>query len=104
MQQTLFKEEQKKAKEVKRKLELLEMRESASLDASSNIIMPKYVMNDDLKIYIECDAPPKSIYKPIGFNDLNKVKEIMEGDDSEKRSNDFKEQALLRKSTISLKK
>ena len=76
------------------------MRDSGGLDSSSNIIMPKYEMNEDLKIYLEVNVPPKSIYKPIGYNDLNKVKEIMEGDDSEKRSSDFKDQKSMRQTSI----
>jgi len=50
-----------------------------------NIILPKYTMNQDLKVYEEVDAPPKSLYKAIGFNDMNRVKLMMEGNDEDKR-------------------
>ena len=29
--------------------------------------------------------PPKSLYKAIGYNDMNRVKIMMEGDDEDKR-------------------
>jgi len=57
----------------------------AGNDASKNIILPKYIMNDALKVYEEIDVPPKSIYKPIGYNDMKRVKTFMEGDDNAKR-------------------
>lgn len=39
-----------------------------------------------MKVYEEIDAPPKSLYKSVGFNDMQRVKVIMEGDDADKRS------------------
>lgn len=30
--------------------------------------------------------PPKSLYKAIGFNDMNRVKIMMEGNDDDKRA------------------
>ena len=68
---------------------MLEMKESAQ-DAFSNIIMPHYEFNDELKVYMESEVPSKALYKTVGYNDLNRIKLIMEGDDSEKRSMDFK--------------
>lgn len=58
----------------------------AGNDASKNIILPKYIMNDALKVYEEVDVPPKSLFKPIGYNDMKRVKIFMEGDDNTKRA------------------
>lgn len=84
-QKEKFKEAQKQAQLLRREVERQEMKESGN-DASKNIILPKYVLNKDLKVYEEVDVPPKSLYKPIGFNDLNRVKIFMEGDDNDKRT------------------
>ena len=84
-QKEQFKEAQKQAQLLRREVERQEMKESGN-DASKNIILPKYVLNKDLKVYEEVDVPPKSLYKPIGFNDLNRVKIFMEGDDNDKRT------------------
>ena len=56
--------------------------------------MPKYVLNKDLNVYEEVDIPPHSIYKAVGFNDMQRVKIFMEGDDADKRS-DAKRESLL---------
>ena len=48
--------------------------------------MPKYVLNKDLNVYEEVDIPPHSLYKAVGFNDMQRVKILMEGDDADKRS------------------
>ena len=85
MQTIKFKEEQKKAQAVMRELEKLEMKESGQA-SHKNIILPKYVMNQDLKVYEEIEAPPKSIYKAVGYNDMQRVKAMMEGDEKEKRN------------------
>lgn len=50
------------------------------------IILPKYVMNEELKVWEEVDVPPKSLYKAIGYNDMNRVKIMMEGNDDDKRA------------------
>ena len=36
-------------------------------------------------MYEEIDIPPKSLYKPVGYNDMERVKIMMEGNDAEKR-------------------
>jgi len=51
-----------------------------------NIILPVYEFNSDLQVYMEVNPPCSSMYKAVGFNDLNKVKVMMEGDDQEKRT------------------
>jgi len=61
------------------------MKESGA-ESHKNIIIPKYVLNPDLKIYEEIDIPPTSLYKAVGYNDMARVKIIMEGDESDKRS------------------
>jgi len=59
-------------------------------ESHKNIILPKYVMNQDLKVYQEVDRPPKSLYLAVGYNDMNRVKILMEGDDADKRSDYMK--------------
>lgn len=73
-------------------------------EAHRNIILPKYQLNQDLKVYEEVDVPPKSLYKAVGYNDMQRVKIIMEGNDSDKRSElqrreSLKQDELQRKST-----
>jgi hypothetical protein len=100
--QQKFKEEQKKEKKVKRELDMLEMKESAQ-DSFSNIIMPHYEFNSELKVYMETNTPSKALYKAVGYNDLNRIKLIMEGDDSEKRSLDFQKQMSERQNSLKKK-
>lgn len=54
-------------------------------DLHKNILLPKYILNAELKVYEEIEVPAKSIYMAVGYNDLQKVKIYMEGDDNEKR-------------------
>ena len=61
------------------------MKESGA-EIHKNIILPKYVLNQDLKVYEEIDIPPTSLYKAVGFNDKQRVKTFIEGDDEDKRS------------------
>lgn len=67
-----------------REVQRQEMKE-AGQSASANVILPKYVMNQDLKVYEEVEVPPKSLYKAVGFNDMPRVKLFMEGDEADKR-------------------
>ena len=83
-QKIRFKEEQKKAQALLREVEKQEMKNSGQ-EVHKNIILPKYVMNNDLKVYEEVDMPPRSLYKAIGYNDMARVKIMMEGDDEDKR-------------------
>jgi len=84
-QQIKYKEEQKRAQAVKREIQKLEMKE-AGQESHQNIILPRYVMNQDLKVYEEGEIPPTSIYMAVGYNDMTRVKHIMEGNDEDKRS------------------
>ena len=43
------------------------MREESS-EAHKNIILPKYVYDDRLKINREVNKPPATIYMELGFN------------------------------------
>jgi len=63
----------------------MEMAENG-MPVHQNIILPKYQLNQDLKVYEEIDMPSKSIYKAVGYNDMQRVKVIMQGDDADKRS------------------
>lgn len=96
VEQTKFKEEQKKAEKVKREIEKQEMKNSDNNQSHQNIILPSYVLNKDLNVYEEVDVPPTSLYKPVGFNDMQRVKTFMEGDDADKRS-DAKRASLIEK-------
>ena len=51
-------------------------------------------MNQDLKVYEEVEIPPPSLYKAVGYNDMTVVKTIMEGDDSDKRSEAKKRESM----------
>ena len=84
-QKIKFQESKKKAKAAERELMKLEMAEKGQ-ELHKNILMPKYELNAELKVYEEIDAPPKSIYMPVGYNDMQKVRVYMEGDDHEKRN------------------
>jgi len=86
----VFKIEQQKAKKVQRELEMHEMKQSSDASFGQNIILPEYEYNKDLNVYVEVNMPPKALYKSVGYNDLQRVQIIMEGDDKEKRSTDFK--------------
>lgn len=81
-------EEKKKAEKVEQELEKHRMKmEGHGDEMCNNILCPKYEKNEELG-WIEKDAPPKNMYKKIGYNDLARVKEMMEGNDAEKRNPD----------------
>jgi len=50
------------------------------------VICPQYTLNDELKIYTEDSRPPETVFKAVGYNNLEIVKKMMQGDDAEKRS------------------
>lgn len=52
----------------------------------NNILIPHYEYDEELKYYTEVNIPPETMYKSIGYNDLQTVHVMMEGDDAEKRS------------------
>jgi hypothetical protein len=54
--------------------------------AFAMIICPSYTKDDALQIYVEDPAPPSTVFKAVGYNNLEIVKKMMEGTDSEKRS------------------
>lgn len=81
-----LKEELKKAAKVQAELDKMQLKEDLGDLAANNILCPKYKFNEDLKTYMEIDPPPDSMYKAVGFNDLNRVKTMMEGDDAEIRA------------------
>jgi hypothetical protein len=53
------------------------------------VIIPRYIYEDELNIWRQVDIPPTSLYKTVGFNDLKRVRIIMEGNDEEKRNAKF---------------
>lgn len=54
--------------------------------AHQMVLCPTYKYNEELKIYTEHCEPPETVFKAVGFNNLEVVKKMMDGDDSEKRS------------------
>lgn len=84
---------------MKREIQKLEMKETGG-EAHKNILLPKYVLNADLKVYEELDGPPKSLYKAVGYNDMERVKVIMDGDDKEKRSAYEKKESITNRSGV----
>ena len=81
-----LKEERKKAEKVEQELEKFRMKESGHADEMCNNILPPRYRNDPENGYEEIDIPSKSMYKKVGYNDLPRVKEMMEGNDAEKRT------------------
>jgi hypothetical protein len=55
--------------------------------AQSNIVMPDYVFDDQLKMYDENikTIPSSKLYSKVGFNDLERIGEMMYGNDADKR-------------------
>lgn len=100
-----FDEEKKKAEAVRREIERSMMKESGQ-EVHQNIKMPEYVINQELNVYEEVNVPPKALYKSVGYNDMQRVKIIMEGDDSDKRSslNRKQEEEELKKSPSEFKR
>lgn len=70
---------------VARQIELDQLKLQGGSSAA-NIVLPKYVYQEELKFFEECDPPSKKLYKGIGFNDKDQIRIMMEGDDNEKRS------------------
>jgi len=54
---------------VKREIELQEMSVTGQ-DSHRNILVPKYILNSEIKVYEEIEVPPKSLYKAVGYNDM----------------------------------
>ena len=51
-----------------------------------NVLCPQYAFNKELQVWIPQEAPPSTMYKAVGYNDLKRVTIMMEGDDEEKRA------------------
>lgn len=83
---------------MKREIQKLEMRSSGQ-EAHKTIILPKYNLNEQLNVYEEINPPPNSMYRAVGFNDMERVKIIMQGDDSMKRDLDRKDSLLKAQSS-----
>ena len=98
-QQEKFKLESKKAMAVKREVQKMEMLESGQ-EVHKNIILPKYELNKSLNVYEEVDVPPSSLYKAVGYNDLEKVKVYMQGDDADKRSEAAARESLVKTKSV----
>ena len=68
--------ERKKNEKEKRKIEAREQDD----ETSHNVVEPKYEFDFQLKVYREILPPAKELYKPVGFNDQELIKEIMQLD------------------------
>jgi hypothetical protein len=77
-----FLEQRKLAMSVKKAKDLKEIGDVAH----QMVICPQYEYNEELKIYTECSVPPETVYKAVGFNNLEVVRKMMDGDDADKRS------------------
>lgn len=55
------------------------------------VLLPHYVYDQENKIYRELpeSIPPKELYKCVGYNNLETVRDMMKGSDAEKRTGDF---------------
>ena len=58
-------------------------------NSHSNVICPKYIFKKRLNTYVEVDKPPNSMYKAVGYNNLERVNQMLHGTDEEKRNEDF---------------
>ena len=84
-----FLEEKKKALKTQKKLDEENMKDPNNLccdNAFAIVICPQYVLNEELKIYVEENRPPETVFKAVGFNNLEVVKKMMDGNDLDKRS------------------
>jgi BMFP domain-containing protein YqiC len=84
-----FLEEKKKALKTQKKLDEESMKDGDHehcKNAFAMVICPQYTLNDELKIYTEDSRPPETVFKAVGYNNLEIVKKMMQGDDAEKRS------------------
>ena len=57
---------------------------------ANTIIIPEYKWNSEMNQYEPGKAPSDLLYKRVGFNDLQIINEIMDGDDAAKRENKTK--------------
>ena len=62
------------------------LKSSSEGGGCDTILCPQYSLNEDLKIYMEENIPPASMYRPVGYNDLARVQRMMQGDDEERRT------------------
>lgn len=87
-QKAKLKAEQKKNAKVQKELDKHELKAKVEGGGADNVLAPNYVWDENINVYkeLESDRPPSSIYKAVGYNDLARVKLIMDGDDAEKRS------------------
>ena len=77
----------KKAKEEKKQAAsaLLSMLNTWTGSSDQTVLIPNYRFDKGLNFYVEREAPPESLYKEIGFNNLQKVRDLMEGDEKERK-------------------
>lgn len=78
-------EEKKRAILEEKQKDRAKFEQENGMSAFSMIICPRYHYNEKLKVYQEVKAPPASLYKTVGFNNLEVVKRMMDGDDAERR-------------------
>jgi hypothetical protein len=55
-------------------------------DGCKMVVLPRYEYNEALKIYTEIRHPPSTVFRPVGFNNLELVAQMMDGNDTEKRT------------------
>jgi hypothetical protein len=48
-----------------------------TVDASNNVSIPNYVYDKQLRVYREVMPPKNELFKAVGFNDQDMIKEIM---------------------------
>ena len=84
----------KKAKEEKIQAEtaLLTMLNTWTGSACQNVLIPNYRFDKGLNFYVEREAPPESLFKPVGFNNLQKVRDLMEGDEATRKEGKLTEE------------
>lgn len=74
-------EEAKKVEEEKRQAKAQRKEEArqllATVDTSHNVSIPNYIFDQQLRVYREVMPPKNELFKPVGFNDQDLIKELM---------------------------
>ena len=48
-----------------------------TVDSSNNVSIPNYTYDQTLRVYREVMPPKNELFKPVGFNDQDLIKELM---------------------------
>ena len=60
--------------------------------ACMNVLIPNYRFDKTLNFYVEEDVPPETLYKSVGYNNLQTVRDLMEGDEHTRKEKKLTEE------------